>query len=86
MEQLSRVTQAEPGSGYLPGRAGQHDHRSKTPGELVVASADSPVLFQPAKHPLDDIPLAIFRTIKQPGQSWLGFALHGAPQNHRLLR
>lgn len=48
-------------------RASQRDHCGKTLGELVVTGANSPVLFEPAKHPLDDVPLPVFRTIKQSG-------------------
>ncbi|MCY1349169.1 hypothetical protein D9M69_353450 [compost metagenome] len=48
-------------------RAGQRDHRGKTPGQLVVAGADSSALFQPAKHALDDVPLSVLRAVKQPG-------------------
>lgn len=69
---------------YTPQRAGQRDHRTKTPCKLVVAGADSSAFFQPAKHPLDDVPLPVLRAIKQPGESWFGFALHGALRDHWL--
>jgi len=37
-----------------------------TAGASVKAllAADSPALFQPGKHPLDDVPLSVFQTVR----------------------
>lgn len=69
---------------YTPHDTSQRDHRAITFCELVEACHDSSVLFQPAEHALDHVTLAVLGTIKQAGQSRLGFTLHRTQRNNRL--
>jgi len=50
-----------------PHGASQRDHGGTTFRELVEAGHDPAVLFQPAKHALDDVALSVFGPVKQ---SW----------------
>ena len=61
-----------------PHGTNQWDHRGIAFRELVEACHDAAVLFQPAKHALDDVALSVLGAIKQSWQAWLGFTLHRA--------
>lgn len=64
--------------------AGQGDHGCKALGQLVIARADPAIFLEPAKHPLNDVPLTVFWPVKQPRQARSGFARHGAQWDYRL--
>jgi hypothetical protein len=50
-----------------PHGTSQRDHSGITFRELVEACNDAAILFQPAKHALDDVALSVFGPIKQSG-------------------
>lgn len=51
----------------IPHGTSQRNHSGIAFRELVEARHDASVLFQPAKHALDDVALSVLGPVKQPG-------------------
>ena len=66
-----------------------HGTSQRDPGgiafrELVEARHDPAILFQPAKHALDDLAPSVLSRSKSVGKPRLGFALHQAQRDDGL--
>ena len=67
-----------------PHSASQRDHGGITFRQLVEASHEPAILFERAKHALNDVALPVFWSIEQPWQTGFGSALDRTQRDDRL--